>query len=137
METSQDNQGQKIRRFILEQVDEPPHDITQLTAKHFSMTRQAVNLHLQRLLADSHLVRRGKTRQTRFFLALTKTWQKHYPREQSESDVWDAAVLPQISDLTANAFDICRYCFTEMVNNAVDHSSRTRITVQLRPTATT
>ena len=135
MRTSQDNQGQKIRRFILEQVDEHPHDITQLTAKHFSMTRQAVNLHLQRLLADSHLVRRGKTRQTRFFLALTKTWQKHYPRDQSESDVWDADVLPQISDLPENALDIWRYCFTEMFNNAVDHSSGTRITVQLKRTA--
>jgi anti-sigma regulatory factor (Ser/Thr protein kinase) len=99
------------------------------------MTRQAVNLHLQRLLADSHLVRRGKTRQTRFSLAPTKTWQKHYPREQSESDVWDADVLPQISDLRENALDIWRYCFTEMFNNAVDHSSGTRITVQLKRTA--
>jgi anti-sigma regulatory factor (Ser/Thr protein kinase) len=89
---------------------------------------------LQRLLADSHLVRRGKTRQTRFFLAPAKSWQKHYPPGQSESDVWEADVLPQISDLRENALDIWRYCFTEMFNNAVDHSSGTRITVQLKRT---
>jgi anti-sigma regulatory factor (Ser/Thr protein kinase) len=135
MRTSQDKQGQKVRQFILEQVDEHPQDITHLTAKHFKMTRQAVNLHLQRMLADSRLVRRGKTRQTRFFLAPTKTWQKHYSREQSESDVWDADILSQISDLSENALDIWRYCFTEMFNNAVDHSSGTRITVQLKRTA--
>jgi hypothetical protein len=107
----------------------------QWTAKHFNLTRQAINLHLQRLWDDSHWVRRGKTRQTRFFLAPTRTWQKCYPREQSESDVWDADVLPQLSDLPENALDIWRYCFTEMFNNAVDHSSGTRTTVQLKRTA--
>jgi anti-sigma regulatory factor (Ser/Thr protein kinase) len=133
--TAQHNRGQTVRQFILEHVDEHPHDITQLTASHFKMTRQAVNLHLQRMLANSLLVRRGKTRQTRFFLAPAKIWRKHYPREQSESDVWDADILPQVSDLPENALDIWRYCFTEMFNNAVDHSSGTRITVQLKRTA--
>jgi anti-sigma regulatory factor (Ser/Thr protein kinase) len=135
MRTPQDARGQEIRQFILAQVDEHPHNITQLTAKHFSMTRQGVNLHLQRLLADSDLVRQGQTRRTRFFLALKKTWQKRYSRNQSESDVWENDVFPQISDLPENALDIWRYGFTEMFNNAVDHSSGTRITVQLKRSA--
>ena len=135
MRTATDPRGQEIRRFILERVDQHPHDIARLTAKQFGVTRQAVNLHLQRLLTDSDLVRKGKTRRTRFFLALKKTWQKSYPRQQSESYVWENDVLPQISDSPENALDIWRYCFTEMFNNAVDHSSGTRITVQLKRTA--
>jgi anti-sigma regulatory factor (Ser/Thr protein kinase) len=119
----------------LAQVDEHPHNIAQLTGKHFGMTRQGVNLHLQRLLSNSDLVRQGKTRRTRFFLAPKKTWQKRYSRDQSESDVWENDVLPQISNLPENALDIWRYGFTEMFNNAVDHSSGTRITVQLKRTA--
>ncbi len=135
MRTPTDARGREIRQFILARVDEHPHDIAQLTAKQFGLTRQAVNLHLQRLLADSDLVRQGKTRRTRFFLAPKKTWQKRYSRQQSESDVWENDVLPQISDLPENTLDIWRYCFTEMFNNAVDHSSGTRITVQLKRTA--
>lgn len=135
MRTPHDARGQEIRQFILAQVDEHPHNIAQLTAKHFGMTRQGVNLHLQRLLSDSDLVRQGKTRRTRFFLAPKKTWQKRYSRDQSESDVWENDVLPQISNLPENALDIWRYGFTEMFNNAVDHSSGTRITVQLKRTA--
>ena len=135
MRTSTNPRGQQIRQFILERVEEHPHDIAQLTAKQFGVTRQAVNLHLQRLLTDSDLLRKGKTRRTRFFLAPKKTWQKGYPRQQSESDVWENDVLPQISDLPENTLDIWRYCFTEMFNNAVDHSSGTRITVQLKRTA--
>jgi anti-sigma regulatory factor (Ser/Thr protein kinase) len=133
--TSTDPRGQEIRQFILERVDQHPHDIARLTAKRFGVTRQAVNLHLQRLLTDSDLVRKGKTRRTRFFLAPKTNWRKSYPRQQSESDVWENDVLPQISDLPENALDIWRYCFTEMLNNAVDHSSGTRITVQLKRTA--
>jgi len=135
MRTPTDARGQEIRQFILTRVDEHAHDITSLTAQQFGLTRQAVHLHVQRLLADSDLVRQGKTRRTRFFLAPKKTWQKHYARKQSESDVWERDVLPQISDLPDNALDIWRYCFTEMFNNAVDHSSGTRITVPLKRTA--
>jgi anti-sigma regulatory factor (Ser/Thr protein kinase) len=135
MRTPADARGQEIRQFILARVDEHPHDIAQLTAKQFALTRQAVNLHLQRLLADSDLERQGKTRRTRFFLAAKKTWKKNYSRGQSESDVWEKDVLPQISDLPENTVDIWRYCFTEMFNNALDHSSGTRITVQLKSTA--
>ena len=135
MRTSTDPRGQEIRQFILQSVDEHPHDIARLTAKQFGVTRQAVNLHLQKLFTDSDLVREGKTRRTRFFLAPKKTWQKNYSRQQSESDVWENDVLPQISDLPENALDIWRYCFTEIFNNAVDHSSGTRITVQLKRTA--
>jgi anti-sigma regulatory factor (Ser/Thr protein kinase) len=135
MRTPTDRRGQEIRQFILARVDEHPHDIAQLTAKQFGLTRQGVNLHLQRLVGDSDLVRQGKTRRTRFFLAAKKTWKKNYSRGQSESDVWEKDVLPQISDLPENTLDIWRYCFTEMFNNAVDHSSATRITVQLKRTA--
>jgi anti-sigma regulatory factor (Ser/Thr protein kinase) len=135
--TPQDKQGQKIRQFILEQLDEHPRDITQHSAKNFTLTRQAVNIHLQRMVADGRLVRRGKTRNTRFFLAPIKTWRKHYSGQQSESDVWESDILTQISDLPENALDIWRYCFTEMFNNAIDHSSGTRITVELNRTAVT
>lgn len=135
MRTPTDARGQEIRQFALAHVDEHPHDIAQVTAKRFGLTRQAVNLHLQRLVTDSDLVRQGKTRRTRFFLAPKKTWQKRYARKQSESDVWENDVLPQISHLPENALDIWRYSFTEMFNNAVDHSSGTRITVQLKCTA--
>jgi anti-sigma regulatory factor (Ser/Thr protein kinase) len=135
MRTPTDPRGQEIRQFILERVGEHPHDIAQLTAKQFGVTRQAVNLHLQRLLTDSDLVRQGKTRRTRFFLASKNIWRKSYSRQQSESDVWENDVLPQISELPENTVDIWRYCFTEMFNNAMDHSSGTRITVQLKRTA--
>jgi anti-sigma regulatory factor (Ser/Thr protein kinase) len=139
MRTPQDARGSEVREYILSQVDDHPHDITQLTARHFSMTRQAVNLHLQRLIADRDLTRKGKTRSTRFYLAPQRTWRKQYNLtgqnpSHSEHDVWEGDILPQLADLPENALDICRYSFTEMFNNAIDHSAGSRVTVRLKRT---
>jgi anti-sigma regulatory factor (Ser/Thr protein kinase) len=138
--TTQDARGIEVRQFILANVDDHPHDIAQLTAQHFSMTRQAANLHLQRLIADRDVIRKGRTRRARFYLAPKTTWEKTYSlagrsAAQSEHDVWEADVQPQLADLPENALDIWRYSFTEMFNNAIDHSGGSRATVKLKRTA--
>jgi anti-sigma regulatory factor (Ser/Thr protein kinase) len=130
-----DKRAKGARDLILSLVDEHPHDLVRLVSQKLGVTKQNASYHVQKLIAEKQLTQSGKTRRTRFFLAPTLVWQKHYSRKQSESDVWDADVLPRISDLPGNALDIWRYCFTEMFNNAVDHSSGTRITIQLKRTA--
>ena len=49
-----------------------------------------------------------------------------------EDQVWCAAVLPLLEGLPANSIDIWQYCVTEMVNNAIDHSEGSRLTVAVR-----
>jgi anti-sigma regulatory factor (Ser/Thr protein kinase) len=129
-----DKRAEQARELILSLVDEHSHDLIRLVSQALGVTKQNASYHVQKLIAEKQLTQSGKTRRARFFLAPTLIWQKHYSRQQSESDVWDADVLPQISDLPDNALDIWRYCFTEMFNNAVDHSSGTRITIQLKRT---
>jgi anti-sigma regulatory factor (Ser/Thr protein kinase) len=129
-----DKRAEQARELILSLVGEHPHDLIRLVSQALGVTKQNASYHVQKLIAEKQLTQSGKTRRARFFLAPTLIWQKHYSRQQSESDVWDADVLPQISDLPDNALDIWRYCFTEMFNNAVDHSSGTRITIQLKRT---
>jgi anti-sigma regulatory factor (Ser/Thr protein kinase) len=129
-----DKRAEQARELILSLVDEHSHDLIRLVSQALGVTKQNASYHVQKLIAEKQLTQSGKTRRARFFLAPTLIWQKRYSRQQSESDVWDADVLPQISDLPDNALDIWRYCFTEMFNNAVDHSSGTRITIQLKRT---
>ena len=134
MAKRRDKRAEQARELILSLVDEHSHDLIRLVSQALGVTKQNASYHVQKLIAEKQLTQSGKTRRARFFLAPTLIWQKHYSRQQSESDVWDAAVLPQVSDLPDNALDIWRYCFTEMFNNAVDHSSGTRITIQLKRT---
>jgi len=49
-----------------------------------------------------------------------------------EDQVWYATVLPLLEGLSDNDIDIWQYCVTEMVNNAIDHSAGSRLTVVVR-----
>ena len=135
MAKRRDKRAEQARELILSLVNEHPHDLLRLVSQALGVTKQNASYHVQKLIAEKQLTQSGKTRRARFFLVPTLRWQKHYSRQQSESDVWDADVLPQISDLPDNALDIWRYGFTEMFNNAVEHSGGTRIKVQLKRTA--
>ena len=49
-----------------------------------------------------------------------------------EDQVWQATVLPLLEGLSENDIDIWQYCVTEMVNNAIDHSAGSTLTVVVR-----
>ena len=49
-----------------------------------------------------------------------------------EDQVWCATVLPLLEGLPENNIDIWHYCVTEMVNNAIDHSEGSTLTVVVR-----
>ena len=61
--------GRAIRDYILEHVSSHPADIAQLCTTHFSISRQALNKHLGRLVADGLLIAQGATRNRQYSLA--------------------------------------------------------------------
>ncbi len=102
-------------------------------ARAAGVTRQAVQYHLARLLAAGIVRRTGAGRATRYSrtASYTKRWQIG---ETTEDEVWseiqaDAECLADIAD---EARSILRYAVTEMVNNAIDHSSGTWFEISVR-----
>ena len=57
--------------------------------------------------------------------------------ELAEDVIWRNDISPVISPLPDNVENIWHYGFTEMFNNAIDHSGGTSIEVQIRKTAVT
>jgi anti-sigma regulatory factor (Ser/Thr protein kinase) len=49
-----------------------------------------------------------------------------------EDQVWCTTVLPLLEGLPANTIDVWQYCVTEMVNNAIDHSEGSEVTVMVQ-----
>lgn len=129
--------GEEIRRFILEHVEKYPADISRQTAERFKITRQAVNKHLQRLAAEHALAESGNTRRRSYKLSPILEWRHDYPIVPglAEDVVWTNDILPVIGEQPENVLDIWRYCFTEMFNNAIDHSGGTAIHVRISRTA--
>ena len=131
--------GEDVRRFILEHVEKHPHDVSKLTAGHFGITRQAVNKHLQKLTAQHALAESGKTRNRSYKLSPLVEWRDQYRISSglAEDVVWTKDIRPAIGQLPDNVLDIWHYGFTEMFNNAVDHSDGSEILIRIGKTAIT
>ena len=131
--------GEDIRRFILEHVEKHPNDIAKLTSQHFKITRQAVNKHLRRLIFEKSLTETGETRKRAYKLAALVEWRKLYPitPDLEEYILWDKDVSPVLQPLPESVIDIWHYGFTEILNNAKDHSGGTTIYVKIAKTAIT
>jgi hypothetical protein len=131
--------SEDIRRFILEHVEKHPNDVSKLTSAHFKITRQAASKHLRRLVHEKCLTEIGETRSRKYKLATLVEWRKSYEltTDLEEYVVWESDVSPVLQPLPENVMDIWQYGFTEMLNNAKDHSGGTRVSVRIARTAIT
>ena len=130
--------GEAVRTFILENVGQNPSSIARLTSKRFEISRQAVNKHLKRLVDEEALRVAGNTRNRTYKLRPLLEWSKTYDiAEGLEEDVvWRKDIEPRMGEMPNNVNDIWHYSFTEMFNNAIDHSGGTVILVELSISAT-
>lgn len=131
------SRGEKIRTFIISNVEKHPTNIAQVAADKFDITRQAINKHLKKLVDEHALTQRGKTRNLSYELHPLEKWQENYSITNSlaEDVVWRQDIVPLLGQMPENVLDIWDYGFTEMFNNAIDHSNGSAITVQLKKTA--
>ena len=129
--------GGDVREFILDKVRAFPREISSIAAQHFGISRQAVHKHLQKLVGEGVLLSAGNTRDKTYHLAVLSERSHKYQLtpETAEDLAWTRDVAPGLGKLPRNVTDIWHFCFTEMFNNAIDHSGGTEIVVQLAKTA--
>ncbi len=130
--------GEAIRSFITKNVEKYPNDIAKITAQKFAISRQAVHKHLKRLVDEKALDRKGHTRNQTYSLRPLEQWERLYvlDGQLAEDVVWREDIVKLLGPLPANVLDIWHYGFTEMFNNAIDHSGGRSICVSLETTAT-
>ena len=129
--------GEDVRNYILNNIEKHPGDISKITATHFGITRQAVNKHLQKLTNEKALAVAGNTRGKTYTVVPLSEWTEAYTIAPglAEDLVWRNDIQPALAHLPANVLNIWHYGFTEMFNNAIDHSSGMRIIVEIVKTA--
>ena len=117
------NRGETIRQFIINNVEAHAGVIVALAADRFNISRQAVNVHIKRLIEQKSIVAEGNTRNRTYRLHPLIEDIKTYELSGLEEDrVWRDFVSPKLGTLPDNVIDIWHYGFTEMLNNAIDHS---------------
>jgi biotin operon repressor len=122
-----------IRQFIIEQVEKSSQEIVRLTSKKFSISRQAVNRHINTLINDGLIIAEGSTRQRKYKLKpiIEKIFHFDVSKDLQEDIIWRNYVRPLLNSISPNILDICHYGFTEMINNVVDHSAGTMMAITI------
>jgi anti-sigma regulatory factor (Ser/Thr protein kinase) len=119
-----------VAQWATVNISSHPKDFTQAMAARFGVSRTAAAMAV-RQLEESGFIRRsgGSTRPT--FSAGASRWISHeYPLPGlDESFIWERDFSPFI-DLPANVKNILHHGFTEIVNNANDHSGGSCVHVE-------
>lgn len=125
-----------IDEFVLDAIDAHPKDIAKRLSSKFGISRQAASGHLRRLVRRGLLTAEGQTRARQYLLAdlVNERFAVQIVPELGEHEVWNSRVQPLLVGLPANILSICNYGFTEMLNNAKDHSGSREATVHVRRT---
>ncbi len=107
-------------------------------AEAAAVTRQTAHAHLNRLVKSGALRRQGRARATRYrrhgdaAVALSGAQRRYRLANLEEDVVWDELSKEAIfADNDQNADEGLRYAFTELLNNAIDHSGSPEANVTL------
>ena len=101
-------------------------------AETLTITRQAVNKHIKKLVLEGRVQKTGSTKRALYFLTEEKAPEKQAPKYQKkyqikkmqEDEIYNefSLIMNLKNNLSPAAHSIVNYAFTEMVNNVIEHS---------------
>ena len=139
-----------IREYILTQIKNPEGVTSQELVKHTGRTRQYIHKVITKMIEEGLVVRLGQTRDVRYvtpsadLVNAIASRPFEITRRYSTKGLDENIVFSYIEDKTnildllpENVFRAFRHAFTEMLNNAIDHSNSKTIEVNAKRTADT
>ena len=116
-----------LTRDITRDVLEHPHDLSKFISEKEGITRAAAARYILQLERDGWIARSGPSTRPVFIPGYRRRVSKQYKLTNLEEDlIWTSDFRPYFN-LSSNVLNIVTHGFTEMVNNAIDHSAGTSI----------
>jgi anti-sigma regulatory factor (Ser/Thr protein kinase) len=114
-------------------IDEKGHLINRDLVAASGLSRQAIHKRLREMVRQGRIVREGKGRATRYVPAEDAGARLDLRLDGlDEGRVWADMRdrVEELADLDPKAMGAVEYAFTEMLNNAIDHSSGSRVRIR-------
>ena len=119
---------EQAKDYILHLIEQKERHYAAKAAETLSISRSTIYNYVSELLKDGLIT---KDEAGNYALAI-KSVPFSYKNEQlREERVFDRDIKPLVSDLPANVFEAWRYAFSEMLNNAIEHSEAGVITCKV------
>lgn len=124
----------KLLNSVTRDVFEHPRDLAHFYAERFGVSRTTANSYVRQLEAGGWIVRGGSSTHPVFTAGKNRRALRMYRLEGLQEDVvWMQDFRP-LFDLKENVRKIVNHGFTEMLNNAIDHSNGTAVSVFMNQT---
>jgi signal transduction histidine kinase len=124
-----------VTRWITAAALQHPGDLAAALMQRLAIGRRAAGTLLRRLVAAQWLLNEGTPRRPLHRPGLLRQAVHTYPlADLDEALPWSRDFAPLFA-LTSTVARNARHAFTELLNNAIDHSGGTQVTVSVRQTA--
>lgn len=128
MKLSRFKKADAVRRYLLELIRNGRANPVSIAQPVLDLSRQSINNHLRWLVANGYLIAEGDKRGRKYKLGSKREQSATY----NLSSIQEHVVYSQdfsfvFNDLPDEISSICHYGFTEMLNNAIDHSDGTKV----------
>ena len=125
-----------IKTFIIDNIAKHSNDILSVTIEHFHISKPTATKYLNELIESNVIKRDNRGRYPNYHLVDTVVEHTYSIADKLEEDIiWRNDYGPLLSDVSQNIRQACQYGFTEMVNNAIDHSGSDKIKITLSTNA--
>lgn len=117
---------ERIKEYILEKIEMQDSSMAKKTADNFAISLTTVYRYINELCTEKCIRKKDGT----YVLNETRDVKTYYTTDKLEEDrIFDDVLGDIINKLPNNVYKIWQYAFTEMMNNAIDHSNATEINV--------
>ena len=121
-----------IRRYMMDKIRDGCSDFLKKTAENFGISETSVRRYVkecakQGILEEDESLPAGWKLRT-----VSENWELKNDGELEEDNIFWEYIHPHLDGLSDNAKDIWYYAFTEIMNNAIEHSGGSRILFALR-----
>ena len=116
-----------IRKYMLDKIRCDDADFIKKTAENFEISETSVRRYIKDCL-DKGIVTEDAERKTGLFLTtVSEQWNMVNAGMLEEDELYWTHISPFLGELSGNVQDIWYYAFTEIMNNAIDHSGGDQI----------
>ena len=120
-----------IVQYILEKVSQGESSLTKTVSDTFGINQNTVHSYVNELV-ENKVIRRVKRGQ---YELVSREYEYHLRRSKGDLDTDTAAyrqyLLPLLADYAQSVRDIWSYAFSEMFNNAMDHSQAENVLIRI------
>ena len=119
----------QIKQYILKLIDAKDKDFAHKTVEYFGVSKSTVYNYVKKMCEENILKKVEKTTPPYQLVTVTYKFQYNNNGSLGEDKIFRNDIQPLLQGYEKNVFSVWQYAFTEMMNNAIEHSMSSQIMV--------